>query len=239
MAKIQIKSEKLTPFRGIFSIMESNPIRVQFFVELDNLFEERIAFRVRASYVFQRERSELQVKFSHTLKQRKVLDIESLDAVRQRVVVGTFAPTFALSLVDFGNGDAAELVEALVAYLRISNSGCASGLHKRAWQSSRLAPNFAVEDYLLRSHVRTVDVAEDSLILRAVFQRKSDCQRVAVATAEQSIFGNILKRCSLFECGELVVDIDFHKIKLEYHEDTPTLYAIKRRNYNKKLFSLK
>lgn len=44
-----------------------------------------------------------------------------------------------LGFVDFGNGDAAELVEALVAYL-------------------------TVEDNLLRCYVGTVDVAEDSLI---------------------------------------------------------------------------
>ena len=77
----------------------SLPIRVQFLVDADKFFQERIAFTVRASGVFQRKRSELQVKFAHPLKQRKVLYIESLDAVGQRVVVGTFA---ARLLVGFG-----------------------------------------------------------------------------------------------------------------------------------------
>ena len=92
-----------------------------------------------------------------------------------------------LGLGYFGNGDRAELVEASVAYL-------------------------AVENHLLRRHIGTVDMAEDCKVLRAVFERKGDCQRVAVAAAEHTVFGNILKRSALLQGREPVVDVDLHKI---------------------------
>jgi hypothetical protein len=55
-------------------------------------------------------------------------------------------------------------------------------------------------------------VAEDCKVLRAVFERKGDCQRVAVAAAEHTVFGNILKRSALLQGREPVVDVDLYKI---------------------------
>ena len=47
--------------------------------------------------------------------------------------------------------------------------------------------NHAVIYHLLLDHILAVNVAEDSPILRAVCQRKSHCQCVAVRTREQPV----------------------------------------------------
>ena len=62
-----------------------------------------------------------------------------------------------LGLGDFGDSDRAELVEALVAYL-------------------------TVEYNLLSSDIGTVDMPEDSDILRAIVQRKGNSEGVTVTT---------------------------------------------------------
>ncbi len=56
-------------------------------------------------------------------------------------------------------------------------------------------------------------MAEDCKVLRAVFERKGDCQRVAVAAAEHTVFGNILKRSALLQGREPVVDVRFVRNK--------------------------
>lgn len=73
-------------------------------------------------------------------------------------------------------------------------------------------PYFALENNLTGDNVRTVDVAENGRILRAVFQRKGYAQSIAVRTAEHSIFGHIFKRCAGFEDCIAPVYSNFHVI---------------------------
>ncbi len=91
--------------------------------------------------------------------------------------------------VDFIDGDGAELEKLAVA-------------------------NLALEDNLTRHDIGTVDVAEHGDILRAVFQRKGDAQRIAVGAAEHTVFGHILKRSAGFENGIASVDSYFHSYLL-------------------------
>lgn len=76
---------------------------------------------------------------------------------RVEVLFGTTVEELGLDLgfVDFGDGDAAELVEVAVA-------------------------DFAVENEFLGCDVGAVDVSEDALVLRTVAQWERDCEGVTV-----------------------------------------------------------
>ena len=67
------------------------PVGVKFLVEGYKFFEERITLGVQAGGVFKRKRSEPQMQFVHTLKERKVLNVFCLDFIREQFVVGAFA----------------------------------------------------------------------------------------------------------------------------------------------------
>lgn len=69
------------------------------FIQLDEFFEERIAFRIWARSVRGAQNYELSVKRSHFLYERQVLLIEGLYLLRQRVVVSSL--TFLELIIRF------------------------------------------------------------------------------------------------------------------------------------------
>ena len=112
--------------------------------------------------------------------------IDVVEGLREVLLAAAFKElAFYLGSVDFVDSDRAEFEKLAVPY-------------------------FALENNLTGDNVRTVDVAENSRILRAVFQRKGYAQSIAVRTAEHSVFGHIFKRCAGFEDCIMAVDFDFH-----------------------------
>ena len=67
------------------------PICVQFFVERNELVEERFALGIRVKLRVFGEQAETEVKLTHTVNDVEVFDIESLYVFGEGVVVGTLA----------------------------------------------------------------------------------------------------------------------------------------------------
>ena len=82
--------------------------------------------------------------------------IDVVEGLREVLLAAAFKElAFYLGSVDFVDSDGAEFEKLAVPY-------------------------FALENYLTGDNVRTVDVAENGRILRAVFQRKGYAQSIAV-----------------------------------------------------------
>ncbi len=129
----------------------------------------------------------------------KFIDIDLVEGLVKVLFRASFEELrLDLGLGYFGDGDGAELVEALVAYL-------------------------AVKDYFLRGYICTVDVAEDSDVFGTSLQGECDCEGVAVTARKQAVLGNVLKGSTLFECGQFVVDVYVH-----YFLDLGDLFFIRR-----------
>ena len=90
-----------------------------------------------------------------------------------------------LRVVDFGDSDRAVLHEGFIAYL-------------------------TVEQQVLRDHIFAVDMPEDSQVLRAVFEGKSDGEGVTVCAGEIAVLRYEVKGAVALDGGELVVDKDLH-----------------------------
>lgn len=69
----------------------SVPVVVKFFVEGDELVEERLALGVGNLLGGVGEKAEFEVKLTHTMDNIEVFDIEGLDGFGEKVVVGSFA----------------------------------------------------------------------------------------------------------------------------------------------------
>ena len=60
-------------------------------IESDKFFEERITLAVGTGCVFHRKRTKAHVELSHLVNDIAILDIESLNLYRKRIMVGTLA----------------------------------------------------------------------------------------------------------------------------------------------------
>ena len=75
--------------------------------------------------------------------------------------------------------------------------------------------NRTFERYAPHVDVGTVYVAENIDVLRAVAERKHYRESVAVAPAEEPVFGHILERKAIFQHGLLAVDIYVHYLRFD------------------------
>ena len=79
----------------------SVPVVVKFFVEGDELVEEWFALGIGDLLGGVREKTEFEVKFTHTMNNVQVLNVKGLDVFGERVVVGSFSSFEVLGRVRF------------------------------------------------------------------------------------------------------------------------------------------